>query len=72
MLKLVSDENFNGDIIRGLFLRQPNLNLVRVQDIGLRTIDDVSRFAPIQNSELKIRLEKFGGKKIYTPNFSQN
>ncbi len=32
----------------------------------------VSRFAPIQNSEFRVRLGKFGGKKIYTPNFSQN
>jgi hypothetical protein len=30
MLSLLSDENFNGDIVRGLFLRQPNLDLMRV------------------------------------------
>ncbi|MBE9207215.1 DUF5615 family PIN-like protein [Nostoc sp. LEGE 06077] len=40
MLSLLSDENFNGDIIRGLFLRQPNLDLIRVQDVGLRELDD--------------------------------
>lgn len=40
MLKLLSDENFNGDIVRGLFLRQPNLDLLRVQDVGLQEIDD--------------------------------
>jgi predicted nuclease of predicted toxin-antitoxin system len=40
MLKLLSDENFNGDIIRGLFLRQPNLDLLRIQDVGLRKMDD--------------------------------
>ncbi|WP_414755681.1 DUF5615 family PIN-like protein [Anabaena sp. CCY 9910] len=40
MLSLLSDENFNGDIIRGLFLRQPNIDLLRVQDVGLREIDD--------------------------------
>lgn len=40
MLRLLSDENFNGDIIRGLFLRQPNLDLLRVQDVGLREADD--------------------------------
>jgi predicted nuclease of predicted toxin-antitoxin system len=37
---LLSDENFNGDIVRGLFLRQPNLDLMRVQDIGLMEVDD--------------------------------
>ncbi|MEH2266351.1 MAG: DUF5615 family PIN-like protein [Nostoc sp.] len=40
MLKLLSDENFNGDIVRGLFLRQPNLDLLRVQDVGLQEVDD--------------------------------
>ena len=45
MLSLLSDENFNGDIVRGLFLRQPNLNLVRVQDVGLREVDDPSILA---------------------------
>jgi len=39
-MKLLSDENFHGDIVRGLFLRQPNLDLVRIQDIGLRAVDD--------------------------------
>ena len=36
MLRLLSDENFNGDIVRGLGLRQPDLDLLRVQDVGLR------------------------------------
>jgi predicted nuclease of predicted toxin-antitoxin system len=40
MLQLLSDENFHGNIVRGLFLREPNLDLVRVQDVGLQEIDD--------------------------------
>ncbi|NJL63007.1 MAG: DUF5615 family PIN-like protein [Methylacidiphilales bacterium] len=40
MLNLLSDENFNGDIVRGLFLHQPNLDLIRVQDVGLQEVDD--------------------------------
>jgi predicted nuclease of predicted toxin-antitoxin system len=40
MLRLLSDENFNGDIVRGPFLRQPNLDLLRVQDVGLGEVDD--------------------------------
>lgn len=39
MLSLLSDENFNGDIVRGLLLRHPNLDLLRVQDVGLREVD---------------------------------
>jgi len=40
MLRFLSDENLNGDIIRGLLLRNPNLDLVRVQDVGLLEAED--------------------------------
>jgi hypothetical protein len=40
MLLLVSDENFNNDIVRGLLRRNPDLDIVRVQDVGLRGADD--------------------------------
>ncbi len=40
MLRLASDADFNGDVLRGLIRRQPDLDLVRVQDMGLRTADD--------------------------------
>ena len=40
MLRLVSDENFNGDIVRGLLLHHPALDLHRVQDVGLEEADD--------------------------------
>jgi hypothetical protein len=40
MLLLVSDENFNNDIVRGLLRRNPNMDIVRVQDVGLRGQDD--------------------------------
>ena len=35
MIKLLSDENFDGDIVRGLLRRAPKLDIVRVQDAGL-------------------------------------
>jgi len=34
MLRLLTDENLSGDIVRGLLLRRPELDLVRVQDVG--------------------------------------
>lgn len=34
-MKLLSDEDFNGRIVRGLLRRLPTLDLVRVQDAGL-------------------------------------
>jgi uncharacterized protein DUF5615 len=40
MLRLLADENFNGDIVRGLLLRQSDLDLVRVQDVGLEHAED--------------------------------
>jgi hypothetical protein len=40
MLRLASDADFNADILRGLFRRQPDLNLIRVRDVGLQTADD--------------------------------
>jgi len=40
MWRLLSDENFNGDIVRGLLLRQPRLNILRTQDVGLEGADD--------------------------------
>ncbi len=40
MLPLAFDENFNNDVLRGLRRRNPALDLVRVQDAGLRRADD--------------------------------
>ena len=40
MLRLVSDADFNGHALRGLFRRRPAFDLVRVQDVGLRTAQD--------------------------------
>ena len=45
MLRLLADENFNGDVVRGLLLRQPDLDLVRVQDVGLAGADDTEFLA---------------------------
>ncbi|HEV3345102.1 MAG TPA: DUF5615 family PIN-like protein [Pirellulales bacterium] len=40
MFKLLANENLNGDILRGLLLRQPQLDIVRAQDVGLYSEDD--------------------------------
>ncbi len=40
MWRLLADENFNGDIVRGVVLRQPDLDIVRVQDVGLAGAED--------------------------------
>jgi predicted nuclease of predicted toxin-antitoxin system len=40
VIKLASDENFDGDILRGLLRRLPELDIVRVQDAGLAATPD--------------------------------
>ena len=39
-MRLLADENFNGAIVRGLMRRLPELDLIRVQDVGLIHADD--------------------------------
>ncbi|MBI5667595.1 MAG: DUF5615 family PIN-like protein [Chloroflexi bacterium] len=40
MLRLAADENFNYDIVRGLLRRNPEIDILRVQDAGLTGSDD--------------------------------
>jgi hypothetical protein len=40
MVAFLTDEDFNGRIIRGIFLRRPDVDLVRVQDIGLQGAEE--------------------------------
>ncbi len=40
MLKLLADENFNNNIVRGLLRRKPTLDIMRVQDIEVSGADD--------------------------------
>lgn len=40
MLRLLADEDLRGAIVRGLFLRQPDLDIVRAQDVGLSGAPD--------------------------------
>jgi hypothetical protein len=39
MLRLAADENFNNNIVRGLLRREPELDIVRIQEVGLSGID---------------------------------
>ena len=40
MLRFLADENFNNQIVRGILRRNPDIEIVRVQDIGLSQTDD--------------------------------
>ncbi len=40
MLRLAADENLNNNIIRGLMRRKPDIDIIRIQDIGLSGADD--------------------------------
>jgi hypothetical protein len=39
-MRWAADENLNNDIIRGLLRRKPDVDIVRVQDVGLSGADD--------------------------------
>ena len=40
MLRPAADENFNHDIVRGLLRKRPDLDILRIQDVGLSGADD--------------------------------
>ncbi len=40
MVRFLADENLNNDIMRGLLRRNPNIDIVRVQDVRLSGADD--------------------------------
>jgi hypothetical protein len=42
MLLLAADENFNNDIVHGLLRRKAELDILRVQDVGLSGNTDAS------------------------------
>ena len=39
-MKFLADENFDGRIVRGLLRRRPEVDLVRLVDVGLRGASD--------------------------------
>ena len=40
MLRFAADENFNNHIVRGVLRRRADVDIVRVQDVGLAGADD--------------------------------
>ena len=44
-LKFLTDEDFDNRIVRGLLLRDPELDIVRVQDVGLGGSTDPENLA---------------------------
>lgn len=40
MLRFAADENSNNNIVRGLLRRKPDLDIIRLQDVGLSNVDD--------------------------------
>ncbi|HEX6769942.1 MAG TPA: DUF5615 family PIN-like protein, partial [Candidatus Binatia bacterium] len=40
MIKFAADENLNNNLIRGMLRRNPEIDMVRVQDAGLSGADD--------------------------------
>jgi predicted nuclease of predicted toxin-antitoxin system len=40
MTQFLADENFNNQIVRGVLRQNPDIDIVRVQDVGLSGADD--------------------------------
>jgi len=40
VIRLIADENLDNNTVRGVRLRQPDIDLARVQDVGLSGADD--------------------------------
>jgi len=40
VLRFVTDEDFTRAIVRGVLRARPDIDIVRVQDVGLRTQED--------------------------------
>lgn len=40
MLRFVADENFDGDVLRGILRAMPNVDIVRAQDLPIMGKDD--------------------------------
>ncbi|MFY7934380.1 MAG: DUF5615 family PIN-like protein, partial [Microcystis aeruginosa] len=67
MIKLLVDENFDNTIVRGLFRRNPMLDMVRVQDVGLSGMDDPTILEwAAQEGRVLLTHRKFGSE---TPSF---
>lgn len=45
MLRLLADQNFNNDIVRGVRIRNPAVDFVRVQDFDLSQAEDAEVLA---------------------------
>ncbi|MEW6126912.1 MAG: DUF5615 family PIN-like protein [Acidobacteriota bacterium] len=45
MIRFLTDEDFDGRIVRGLVRRLPQIDLARVQDVGLRSTSDTDVLA---------------------------
>ncbi|MGV2391146.1 MAG UNVERIFIED_CONTAM: DUF5615 family PIN-like protein [Microcystis novacekii LVE1205-3] len=40
MIRFLADENFNNQIVRGILRQNSQIDVVRVQDVGLSGVDD--------------------------------
>lgn len=50
-MRFLSDASFNGEIVRGLLLRNPAVDLCRVQDVGLAEADEATMLEWAANND---------------------
>jgi hypothetical protein len=64
MIRFLTDEDFDGRIVRGLRRHYPEIDLLRIQDAGLRTHHD--RFILDNAAEMKRVLLSHDVRTMYT------
>lgn len=54
MIRFLADENFDNDIVRGVWRHDRDIDILRVQDVGLLGADDIAilEWAAIENRVL--------------------
>ncbi|WP_051039769.1 DUF5615 family PIN-like protein [Synechococcus sp. PCC 7336] len=65
-MRLLTDENFNGAILRGSIGRLPELDVVRVQDVGLIHADDPTILDWAANEERILLIHDVATITLYT------
>jgi hypothetical protein len=63
VIRFLADEDFNNAIVRGILRLRSDIDIVRVQDVGLRTLDDTTVLAwAAQENRILLTYTKFQAK----------
>ncbi len=67
MIRFLADENFNNQIVRGILSQNSQIDIVRVQDVGLSGVDDPNVLGAALLSEKLCYLTRWRWRRGVTP-----